>query len=159
MFHAGDGNLHPLILYDANNPGELEKTEMYLSVFYGILDPTAGRLVYSNAGHPHAFRVPKSGPAERLNPTAPPLGLAESEKFGRVMVPWHFGPDLLVLFTDGLQDHANEAGERYGEARLLARIESERNRSPAEIVELVFQDLAAFGGVAADDRTLLVLRM
>ena len=27
VFHAGDGNLHPLILYDANNPGELEKTE------------------------------------------------------------------------------------------------------------------------------------
>jgi len=31
VFHAGDGNLHPLILYDANNPGELEKTERYAS--------------------------------------------------------------------------------------------------------------------------------
>ncbi|HEX4943632.1 MAG TPA: FAD-linked oxidase C-terminal domain-containing protein [Usitatibacteraceae bacterium] len=29
VFHAGDGNLHPLILYDANIPGELEKTEEY----------------------------------------------------------------------------------------------------------------------------------
>jgi glycolate oxidase len=29
VFHAGDGNLHPLILYDANNPGELEKTEEF----------------------------------------------------------------------------------------------------------------------------------
>jgi len=27
VFHAGDGNLHPLILYNANNPGELERTE------------------------------------------------------------------------------------------------------------------------------------
>lgn len=27
VFHAGDGNLHPLILYDANNPGEMERTE------------------------------------------------------------------------------------------------------------------------------------
>ena len=27
VFHAGDGNLHPLIMYDANNPGELEKAE------------------------------------------------------------------------------------------------------------------------------------
>ena len=27
VFHAGDGNLHPLILYDANNPGELEQAE------------------------------------------------------------------------------------------------------------------------------------
>ena len=29
VFHAGDGNLHPLILYDANKPGELEKTEKF----------------------------------------------------------------------------------------------------------------------------------
>lgn len=29
VFHAGDGNLHPLILYDANTPGELEKTEEF----------------------------------------------------------------------------------------------------------------------------------
>jgi len=29
VFHAGDGNLHPLILYDANRPGELEKTEQF----------------------------------------------------------------------------------------------------------------------------------
>ena len=27
VFHAGDGNLHPLILYDANKPGELERAE------------------------------------------------------------------------------------------------------------------------------------
>jgi glycolate oxidase len=29
VFHAGDGNLHPLILYDANQPGELQKTEEF----------------------------------------------------------------------------------------------------------------------------------
>ena len=138
---------------------ELEKTEMYLSVFYGILDRAAGRLVYSNAGHPHAFHVPARGPAMRLEPTAPPLGLVASGVFGRLMMPWEFGTDLLVLFTDGLQDHANAGGERYGEARIIARIEAERERSPAEIIAAVFADLAEFGGIAADDRTLLVLRM
>ena len=29
VFHAGDGNLHPLILYDANKPGELERAEEF----------------------------------------------------------------------------------------------------------------------------------
>jgi glycolate oxidase len=29
VFHAGDGNLHPLILYDANQPGELERAEAF----------------------------------------------------------------------------------------------------------------------------------
>lgn len=148
-----------LLLLRGSLARELEKTEMYLSVFYGILDPTAGRLIYSNAGHPHAFHVPALGPAVRLDPTAPPLGLVESARFGREMIPWHFGQDLLVLFTDGLQDHANQDGERFGEARILARIERDRARTPLEITDAVFRDLAEFGGTAADDRTLLVLRM
>jgi sigma-B regulation protein RsbU (phosphoserine phosphatase) len=148
-----------LALLRGSLAGELAKTEMYLTAFYGILDPSAGRLVYANAGHPHAFHVPETGAAERLDPTAPPLGLVEAGKFGRRMVPWHFTQDLLVLFTDGLQDLRNPAGERYGEGRILARIEQDRHRTPQQITDSVFQDLADFGGVAADDRTLLVLRM
>ncbi|HET7240783.1 MAG TPA: SpoIIE family protein phosphatase, partial [Gemmatimonadales bacterium] len=54
---------------------ELAETEMYFSVFYGVLDPLAGRLAYANAGHPYAFRVPRFGDPERLESTAPPLGL------------------------------------------------------------------------------------
>ncbi|HEY4101301.1 MAG TPA: GAF domain-containing SpoIIE family protein phosphatase [Gemmatimonadales bacterium] len=138
---------------------ELEKTEMFLTIFYGILDPGAGRLVYASAGHPHAFRVPSEGSAERLDPTAPPLGLVEVGRFTREMIPWHFDQDLLVLFTDGLQDHCNAQGERYGEARILSRIERDRDKPAAEIADAVLQDLAEFGGSAADDRTLLVLRM
>ena len=34
VFHAGDGNLHPLILYDANKPGELERAEQFLSLIH-----------------------------------------------------------------------------------------------------------------------------
>ena len=41
---------------------ELAETEMYFSVFYGVLDPLAGRLAYANAGHPYAFRFPASSP-------------------------------------------------------------------------------------------------
>ena len=55
---------------------ELARTEMHFSVFYGVLDPESRRLSYANAGHPHAFRVPRVGAPERLEATAPPLGLA-----------------------------------------------------------------------------------
>jgi phosphoserine phosphatase RsbU/P len=138
---------------------DLVNTEMYLSVFYGILDPTAGRLTYTNAGHPYAFRVPRLGEIERLAPTAPPLGLVDVNAFGRTVVPWRFTQDLLVLFTDGIVDQENQAGERFGEQRILARLEAERGRAPTDLMQLLLDEVAAFGGSPTDDRTLLVLRM
>src|SRR4029453_13693443 len=46
VFHAGDGNLHPLILYDANIPGELERTEAFaaalLDLCLGVGGPPTG---------------------------------------------------------------------------------------------------------------------
>ena len=75
---------------------ELTETEMYFSVFYGVLDPLTGRLAYANAGHPYAFRVPRFGEPERLETTAPPLGLATAGSIQRRQVPWSVGHDLLV---------------------------------------------------------------
>ena len=86
---------------------ELASTEMYLTLCYAIFDPRAGQLVYSNAGHPYAYRIPRFGSPERLAPTAPPLGLAPDGAFGRTVVPWHFNQDVLVLFTDGVTDQMN----------------------------------------------------
>ncbi len=137
---------------------ELATTEMYLSLIYLVLDPESAELRYSNAGHPYAFRVPGEGPAERLQTTAPPLGLAEGTAFGTATVPWVYGRDLLVICTDGLTDGERADGARYGTDRLMARLEAGRGLAPAELLRFVLEDVAAFGAVASDDCTLLVLR-
>jgi sigma-B regulation protein RsbU (phosphoserine phosphatase) len=138
---------------------ELESTEMYFSVFYGILDPTSGWISYSNAGHPYAYRVSPLGPVERLGVTAPPLGLESDTAFGRATVPWNFGRDLLVLCTDGLIDREGADGQRYGEERLLARLEAARELEPAALVQNVLEDVDRACPIARDDVTLLILRM
>jgi phosphoserine phosphatase RsbU/P len=138
---------------------ELAKTEMHFSVFYGVLDPIAGRLSYASAGHPHAFRVPRIGPPQRLEATAPPLGLAAVGTIQRRQVPWATGTDLLVLWTDGLVDAKNDAGEPYGEQRLLDEVCDHRGEPPESIVAAVLQRAEAFGAHPTDDRTLLVLRI
>jgi sigma-B regulation protein RsbU (phosphoserine phosphatase) len=138
---------------------ELARTEMHLSVFYGMLDPVARRLVYASAGHPHAFRVPRTGSPERLEATAPPLGLATAGSIQRREVPWSFGDDLLVLWTDGLVDARNDAGEPFGEPRLLAEVGRCRKEAPEAIVNAVLEQAEAFGARPTDDRTLLVLRI
>jgi sigma-B regulation protein RsbU (phosphoserine phosphatase) len=138
---------------------ELAKTEMHFSVFYGVLDPHAGRLSYANAGHPHAFRIPRAGPPERLESTAPPLGLATVGSIQRRQVPWSMGNDLLVLWTDGLVDARNEEGQPFGEQRLLDCVSKHRRDNPETIVSTVLNDAEAFGARPIDDRTLLILRI
>ena len=135
---------------------ELSRTEMYLTAFYGVVDP-AGTLTYSNAGHPHAFRI-GSGGAERLDATAPPLGLAAAGDIGRRQVTWQ-REDLLCLWTDGLADARSVAGEPFGEARLLEAISKRRELAPEEIVDGVMQEVERFAQRRGDDRTLLVLRL
>jgi sigma-B regulation protein RsbU (phosphoserine phosphatase) len=138
---------------------ELAETEMYFSVFYGVLDPLSGRLAYANAGHPYAFRVPRFGEPERLETTAPPMGLATAGSIQRRQLPWHVGHDLLVLWTDGLVDARNEAGESFGDQRLLAEVCAHRDEPAEAIVQAVLAAAEAFGGNPVDDRTLLVLRI
>ena len=138
---------------------ELAKTEMHFSVFYGVLDPPRRRLSYASAGHPHAFRVPREGPPERLEATAPPLGLASAGSIMRRQVPWSVGSDLLVLWTDGLVDARNEAGEPFGEQRLLDEVCVHRTERPEAIVNAVLHLADEFGARPTDDRTLLVLRI
>jgi sigma-B regulation protein RsbU (phosphoserine phosphatase) len=138
---------------------ELTETEMYFSVFYGVLDPLAGRLAYASAGHPYAFRVPRFGDPERLDATAPPLGLATAGSIRQRQVPWNVGHDLLVLWTDGLVDARNDSGEAFGEQRLLDQVCVLRDESPEAIVQAVLAEADAFGSRPTDDRTILVLRI
>jgi sigma-B regulation protein RsbU (phosphoserine phosphatase) len=138
---------------------ELAETEMHFSVFYGVLDPRAGRLSYASAGHPHAFRVPAAGPPERLEATSPPLGLAAMGSIRRRQVPWTQGSDLLVLWTDGLVDARNEMEEPFGERRLLDEVCARRKETPEAIVKAVLAQADRFGARPIDDRTLLVMRI
>jgi phosphoserine phosphatase RsbU/P len=138
---------------------ELETTEMYLSLFYGVLDPGKGSLTYSNAGHPHAFVIHLDGTYQRLHATDPPVGIAGPASFEERMVPWRTGEDLLVLFTDGLSDTLAEGERTSGEALVLQAAVAGRRRAPRDIVESLFRQAAeAVPSIPADDRTMLVLR-
>ena len=138
---------------------ELKSAEMYFTVFYGVLDRHAGTLRYASAGHPHAFRLPRQGEPERLLATSPPVGLAVQGVSEARQVPWDTEGDLLCLWTDGLVDATNEEGERYGDARLLEALSSRRNLPVEEILAGALTEADAWATSAADDRTLLIMRL
>lgn len=137
---------------------ELETTEMFVSLCYVVIDPAAGELRYSNAGHPHAWVFRSDGDAERLGATDPPMGFAGPDSYREERVPWQ-SEDLLVLFTDGLSDTLATPEPGSGEAAVLNAVRSARQRDPAAIVEVLFDMAeAATPYIPADDRTAVVLR-
>ncbi len=139
--------------------GELESTEMYMTLFYGVIDPDAGRLRYANAGHPHAFRIPAEGAADRLAATSPPLGVIQLPEYREAETVWRSGSDLLCLFTDGLSDALTASGGVTGEVALLDRVLEMRRETPQRILDRLFRDAVAAGHQnPADDRTAVLLR-
>lgn len=149
---------------EASLAEELARTEMYLSLFYAVIDPGAGVLVYANAGHPHAFIVRgDSGDIQRLEATRTPLGLGPRPEAGVAdgAEAWGRRSDVLCLFTDGIVDATGEGGQRFGEERVLNHVRSLRSRSSQQALEAIFADLAAFTGGAppSDDRTLLIAKV
>jgi phosphoserine phosphatase RsbU/P len=138
---------------------ELESTEMYLTLFYGVLDPNAGHLVYANAGHPHAFHIDARGRRSRLGATAPPLGIAPPDAYGEDIVTWGGGGNLVCLFTDGLTDAYPDHGSGPGEASLVSDVVAMRHAPLDDIVAHIFDATDETDvDVPADDKTALIVR-
>jgi phosphoserine phosphatase RsbU/P len=138
---------------------ELESTEMYLTLFYGVLDPNAGHLVYANAGHPHAFHVAGDGSVKRLGATAPPLGIATLDSYGEDVATWGGGGTLVCLFTDGLTDSYPSGTEKTGEANLVKDVVGMRDRPLEEVLDHIFGRTGERAAeLPADDRTALIVR-
>jgi sigma-B regulation protein RsbU (phosphoserine phosphatase) len=138
--------------------GELETTEMSVSLCYVVIDPVAGRVQYSNAGHPHAWVFRSNGDSMRLGATDPPMGFAGPDSYAGEGLSWQNG-DTLVLFTDGLSDTLATPEPGSGEATVLDAVERELEADPAHIVDVLFEMAAAATPYnPVDDRTALVLR-
>jgi phosphoserine phosphatase RsbU/P len=157
--HAAEGDAPSQVLHRTHRAviDELENTEMYLTLFYAVIDRAAGTLSYSNAGHSHAFRVGAEGEAARLEATDPPFGIVDRDTYGERTVSWRAGEDLLFLFTDGLSD-ALGLGEVGGERALVDEVVQMRAEPPRLICERLFERSGRPAHTPPDDRTAVVVR-
>ena len=95
-------------------------TEQFTTLLYGVLDVATGEFRYVSAGHPGPIHLPAGGCPVILDSPGFPIGLAE-EAYDERCVHLAEG-DRLYLYSDGLPDAMNGAGERFGDARLLDAI-------------------------------------
>lgn len=129
----------------------------FVTVFYGQLEPT-GTLRYCNAGHNAPFLVTSTGLA-RLEAGGTVVGLFDFSEYDTGETPIAPG-DLLVVFSDGLTEAVNAAGDEFEDERLAAVLNTVRGRSAQEALDAVLAAVTAFAGSEPprDDMTVMVLR-
>ena len=134
--------------------------EAYLTLFFGVVDPSDRVLRYVNAGHNPPLLLRPDGSTSRLFSTGRPLGLLPGGGYEEGRLSLEPG-DALVLFTDGVLDMENEAGETFGGERLQALLEQEGRARGGALVAHLASALEEWRGTREppDDATLVVLRL
>jgi sigma-B regulation protein RsbU (phosphoserine phosphatase) len=141
--------------YIAREHGEMC---MFATLFFGVLDPKNGRLIYVSGGHETAFIIDQNGIRENLLPTGPAVGLHPQAKFKYKQIQLKPG-DILFSYTDGVIDARSPAEDRFTRKRLSALL-SQPVSSAFELLERIGTTLFAHIGKAPqeDDITMLTLQ-
>jgi len=98
---------------------------MFATVFFGLLDPANGELLYINAGHEPAFVISSAQLKTRLEPTGPAVGMLPDMEFKIEKITFAPG-DSLLPYADGVTDALSPAQVQFAEPRLI-----EASTSPA----------------------------
>jgi sigma-B regulation protein RsbU (phosphoserine phosphatase) len=134
---------------------------MFVTLFFGVLDPASGTLAFCNAGHNPPYVVSRDGGVVPVGrPRGIPLGIRPA--FAHATGELRLAPDASVfLFTDGITEAMDAAGELFGEGRLEAALRSLAGESAGTMVREVVGAVRAFAGAApqADDIAALALRL
>jgi serine phosphatase RsbU (regulator of sigma subunit) len=131
----------------------------YITFFMGWMDPETGRIRYVNAGHNPPMLVRSDGTVEALHDGGMVLGLMEGVPYDEGEVDL-FERDMLVVYSDGVTETWDAAGQEFGEQHLAEVIVQARDKGAAALQDTILSELEAFSGGAkgTDDRTLIVIK-
>jgi serine phosphatase RsbU (regulator of sigma subunit) len=133
-------------------------TNMFVTCFYGVLDPESATLRYANAGHdlPYLWH---GGAAEELRARGMPLGLMPGMSYEEKATVLDAG-EAALFYSDGLVEAHDPEGEMFGFPRLQGLI-AEHGKQERSLGDSLLEELYSFVGEGweqEDDITLLTLR-
>ena len=136
---------------------QTHKQALFATLFIGVLDPLTGKVHYINAGHNPPQVLRRDNQRESLPATGPFVGMLEEAQYTAKEITLSLG-EALFIYSDGVEDTQNSAGEFFGRERLF-NVLGTPAASATERVEQVSSQLAAFMGDAKpfDDVTVLVV--
>ena len=134
-------------------------TNMFVTMFIGVLDLPTGRLRYCDAGH-DAPIIMENGEYKMVDvATHLPLGVFDDVKYGVQSLTLQ--PDSIIfLYTDGLTEAKNRARRQFGLKRVQDVLEDCTGRNPHEMLETITKTVDGFvkNAEQSDDLTMLVIR-
>jgi hypothetical protein len=137
------------------------EADLFVTVFYGILDPAKGTLTYCNAGHypPYLWSPEARDAVQALPGRGMALGIMADTDWGHSTVQLSPGT-LLVLYTDGVVDAQSPQQDRFGSEQMLDVVRGSLGRSAQEVQEDLLTRLQHFMGDEPqfDDITLMAIR-
>lgn len=135
-------------------------SDQFVTIFYGIIDPMTGQMIYCNGGHlpPLLFSANTPGRTERLLRTGIPLGIYEDQEWKRGEAQIEAG-DLLVLYTDGITDAMNVDEQPFGEKRLAQALAGRVGQPVGAIKATILAAVQDYTGDAQqfDDMALVLV--
>jgi serine phosphatase RsbU (regulator of sigma subunit) len=133
--------------------------DRFITFFLLLLDPDTGEIEYTNAGHNQGLVIRKNGAIDELPSHGLPLALFPGRPYGSSKIS--LAPDEFVcLYTDGVTEACNPAGEEFGLDRLKGFLKTQVGRSPSDVDTSLarFEEEHSAGEPYGDDRTIVILR-
>lgn len=161
FLQEGGRSLSPAAVTEAVHQGFMAVTrssQVFVTVFYGVLHRPTGCLRYVRAGHERPLLLSPDQTITPLPGRGRFLGMLPDLTLPEFTVQLHPG-DRLVLFSDGVSDAINEAGVHFGHERLQELVQAGNNLVAVELVHHVVNkiNLWSRGALPFDDVTLLVI--
>ena len=144
-------NTHRLLL-------EINRTSMFVTIFYGVLDLKTKHFRFARAGHDYPIVYsPITQKYRILNVEGTMLGLFGEAYLDEAETTLEAG-EWLILFTDGITDATSPTGEFFGTQNLIKAIYTSPTQTPDQLCEWIFEQVKKFQAEADpyDDITLLV---
>lgn len=134
--------------------------EMFVSLFYGVLNPRTGEIEYANGGHNPPYILRGNGAVEALpNTGGMVLGAIDVAQYRNTTATLAPG-DAIVLYTDGVTEAMDTAANLFSDQRLHTLLARVNHASPEEIVRTMVNEVNTYasGAPQSDDITALVVR-
>lgn len=149
------------VLSEVNNIlVEESPPNMFVTLFYGVLDTRSGAFEYSNAGHNSPYIISNDGTVKPLEDIGGMIiGAMKETEYQSNVIMIKPGESVFV-YTDGVTEAFNEKNEEFQVERLQKILEKKNFLSASELVQQVFEQVQMFadGVVQSDDITCLALK-